>query len=235
MQNLGVVYGYRGRHDEGIALLEQAMEIRRRVLGQKHPDTLATSRNLAALYFDHSRHDDAISLMTKMLEQARRELDGNDPRLANDLAMLGRGMVAAKHFDEAEPLLREALAIRQQKLPNTWQVASVRSLLGESLSARGKYEEAETHLLEGFEGLNGHRDKLPMPPNGRKNMLSESLQRLVDHFQRTGNGEERIKWETRLRVPDTIGDGPSTLEVEKQNAADLAGGETKPQDASSAK
>src|SRR5207253_10663226 len=45
---------------EGIALLERALAIERRVLGARHPEAASTEANLAGLLVNAGRHDAAI-------------------------------------------------------------------------------------------------------------------------------------------------------------------------------
>jgi hypothetical protein len=51
-----------GRHAEAEPLYQQAMEIRRTALGERHPDYAASLNNLAGLYRAMGRHAEAESL-----------------------------------------------------------------------------------------------------------------------------------------------------------------------------
>jgi Flp pilus assembly protein TadD len=48
MNNLGETLSVQGDHAGARALHERALNVRRRVLGDEHPDTLSTMNNLAA-------------------------------------------------------------------------------------------------------------------------------------------------------------------------------------------
>jgi len=50
MNNLASVYASQGRNEEAEKLLSEAVEIRRRVLGEEHPDTLGSMNILAVVY-----------------------------------------------------------------------------------------------------------------------------------------------------------------------------------------
>ncbi|MBW5252217.1 tetratricopeptide repeat protein [Streptomyces sp. P01-B04] len=63
-----------GRSDEAIALFEQVAEVRTRVLGPDHPDTLDTLDNLAASYADMGRVQEALSLEERVAEARTRVL-----------------------------------------------------------------------------------------------------------------------------------------------------------------
>ena len=62
---------------------------------------------------------------------------------------LARLLLMRKKAAEAEPLLRQALEIRMKAFPEgDWRIATAKSLLGEALTAMGRYDEAERFLLE---------------------------------------------------------------------------------------
>jgi hypothetical protein len=57
-------------------------------------------------------------------------------------------LVSQDKHAEAEPLLRESLAVREAKLPpDHWQRFQTRSVLGAALAGQGRREEAEGLLL----------------------------------------------------------------------------------------
>jgi uncharacterized protein HemY len=76
-------------------------------------------------------------------------LDRDHPRRAELLDALGALLVEQGRPSEAEPLLREALAIRQSKTPAHWATFATGSLLGSCLTAQQRYEEAGPLLLTG--------------------------------------------------------------------------------------
>ena len=51
MNNLAIVYDEQGKYPQAEALYSQTLEIRRRVLGPEHPDTLGSMNNLAIVYY----------------------------------------------------------------------------------------------------------------------------------------------------------------------------------------
>ena len=60
--NLASAYQDAGRLDEAIALYEQNLNDRTRILGPHHPDTLTTRNNLANAYLAAGRSEDAEKL-----------------------------------------------------------------------------------------------------------------------------------------------------------------------------
>ncbi|OLL15355.1 tetratricopeptide repeat protein, partial [Actinomyces oris] len=77
--NLAGAYQDSGRIDEAIALFEQTLEDRTRILGPHHPDTLTSRNNLAGAYQDAGRLDEAIPLYEQTLEDSTRILGPHHP------------------------------------------------------------------------------------------------------------------------------------------------------------
>jgi Tetratricopeptide repeat len=65
MANLASTYRNQGRWKEAEKLEAQVMEMRKRVLGEEHPDTLTSMNNLAFTWKGKGHNDKAISLTEK--------------------------------------------------------------------------------------------------------------------------------------------------------------------------
>lgn len=55
------------------------IEIRKRVLGDEHPQTLTSMQNLALVWKDQSRDTEAIQLMAQCVRLSTRTLDADYP------------------------------------------------------------------------------------------------------------------------------------------------------------
>lgn len=62
MGNLFLTYSKQGRLEEAEELQVQVMQSRKRVLGEEHPDTLASMSYLASTYSNQSRWKEAEGL-----------------------------------------------------------------------------------------------------------------------------------------------------------------------------
>ena len=62
----------------------------------------------------------ATQLLPELLAGVRRTFPPGSPQLARQLASLGRSLLDAKAFNDAEPLLHECLAIREKTQPEDW-------------------------------------------------------------------------------------------------------------------
>ncbi len=76
---------------------------------------------------------------------------------------------------------------------NHWRTAEARSLLGEALTGLERYEEAETHLLDGHAGLDAS-----LPGGRRTQKLPSSIDRLVRLYDAWGKPEKAAEWRAKL-------------------------------------
>lgn len=86
---LGIAYLHAGRLREAEEALQRALDLQRKLFGERHPATLNTRGNLAGLYLNHGRARDALSEYEQIL-QLQREVVGTGPHpsVATDLGWL---------------------------------------------------------------------------------------------------------------------------------------------------
>ena len=132
--------------------------------------------------------------------RARRSWALSIPRVAQTLSALGRNLLEQRKWAEAEPLLRESLAIWDARRPDDWNRFDSQSLLGDSLLGQTKYAEAEPLLLAGYEGMRAREAKLPA---SKKIYLAEAGERNVRLYEAWGKTEEASAWRAKLISPPT--------------------------------
>ena len=98
---------------------------------------------------------------------------------------------------EAEPILRQSLAIHDKKIPDDWTTFETRSLLGASLISQKKYAEAEPLLIQGYEGLTARAAKIPAKS---QKLVPEGL---GGSSSSTTTGAKRSRQEWRKKVPSS--------------------------------
>jgi serine/threonine protein kinase/tetratricopeptide (TPR) repeat protein len=202
MANLGVNYRDAGRLPEGLALLERAWE-----LARKRPGALASTfipTTLAETYDRTGQYAKAEPLYRAVLETARTHHGIASPPTADALDALGRHLLKQQKSADAEPPLRECLAIREQNVPDDWATFNTKSMLGGSLLGQRKYAEAEPLLLAGFEGMKQREERIPFPGRSR---LAEAVERLVQLYDATGKPDRAAEW--RQKLPATKSGPPA--------------------------
>jgi len=79
MRTIGDVYRKLGHFPEAEGLLQGAVDERRRLLGDEHPDTLTSFNDLGFLFWQQARYDEAETILSAALETARDVLGEDDP------------------------------------------------------------------------------------------------------------------------------------------------------------
>ena len=200
---LGRVYCDQGLNNLAEPLLREALEIRRAVLGEDHRETATSMSDLGLLLRDLGDLAGAKSLLSQSLETTRKALGADHANSATALAnlalilaqegdYLARVRIAEGDAAGAEPLLRRALEMRQRAFPDSdWRVGAARSLLGAALTALGRFEEAETMLLDAEKSL-----KPGLSPEGRD--ASATRERLAVLYESWGRPEKAAAYRTSI-------------------------------------
>jgi tetratricopeptide (TPR) repeat protein len=200
--NLGVNYKDAGRLKEAIPLLEEAV---RGV--KKYPDLAWVMLPLLDAYTMAGENVRVDELILDVLPNARNAIRNGSPELAGLLAQISLGLLQQKKWADAEPLIRESLAIREKKQPDEWQTFNSQSQLGGALLGQKKYTEAEPLLLAGYEGMK-KREQI-IPPVGKRRIL-EALERLVQLYEATDRKNEAAKWQKELDAAKAQGPWPES-------------------------
>jgi hypothetical protein len=184
-------------------MFERVLKRRESKLGPGHPDTLSNCNTLAFAYGAVGRWAPAEVLRRENLAQRRKAVKPYSPLLAVDLAGFGTNLLKQSRWSEAEPVLRESLALLEQTHPDDWTRFITMSRLGEALSGQGRYAEAEPLVVQGYEGLKARAAKLPPPGKIR---LPEAAERVIRLYEAWGRPDEAVGWKSKLGLADLPAD-----------------------------
>jgi tetratricopeptide (TPR) repeat protein len=204
MNNLAGAYQAAGKLDLALPLFEQAYRAEK-----KNPRHREAGSVLLLAYAQAGKTEQATALAKELLANARAQLPKESPQLAGVLAPLALSLLQAKAFTEAEPLLRECLAIREKNQPDEFTTFNTKSMLGSALLGQKKYAEAEPLLLAGYEGMKQREAKIPPPGKVR---LTEALERLVQLDEALEKKDEAAKWRKELEARK---EAPERLKLDK--------------------
>jgi tetratricopeptide (TPR) repeat protein len=193
MSNLGLIYKDAGRLADALPRLEEALKRRRAKLGPDHPETLVSMSNLGSAYDAAGRAADALPLLQETLERRRATRGPEHPQTLRSMNSLARAYLSDRPA-LAEPLLREALAVREKRFPDDWSTFETLSLLGDCLLGQKKYADAEPYLLRGYEGLKAREAKIPAPS---RKALSQALERNIRLYDAWGKQAQVEEWRER--------------------------------------
>lgn len=154
LQNtLALVFMELGRSAEAEPLLRSALEVRQKMLGAEHPDTLVSINNLATVLEDLGQASQTEPMHRRTLEIRERDLgpDHLDTLLtANNLASALRQLGRA---GEAEPLFRRVVAGYEAQLgPDDPRTLAAVGSLADVLDAQGRSADAEPLFRRSMEG-----------------------------------------------------------------------------------
>src|SRR5262249_5192335 len=108
--NLGANYRDAGRLKEAIPLLEEALDRAKKL--KPLPSFLAFVPGALAETYDRAEmFDKSEPLYRELLERSKQHVGAEHPRTAEALAQLGSNLLQQKKYPDAEPILRECLAV----------------------------------------------------------------------------------------------------------------------------
>jgi hypothetical protein len=146
-----------------------------------------------------------------LVARVREEMGPEHPMLASALLALAAPLLdigTEEAARQAEPPLRECLAIRESLFPdgspNAWRRYSVMTQVGIALLNQSRHAEAEAMLLEGYQ-------KLDPPPMARARKLdaAKALVRLYEQWDGAkpgaGHDAQAERWRAELAAQEAPG------------------------------
>ncbi|HVJ82140.1 MAG TPA: serine/threonine-protein kinase, partial [Planctomycetia bacterium] len=192
INNLAVTYSELGRAAEALALREKELVPgKRKLFGAEHPETIVAMFVLALSYNESGRFPEGAALLKQALQVGRKRLPQGHLITGQILSMLGYAELKAGSPTDAEPHLREALAILEKTGPKTLFLPFCRSDLAAVLLRRKEYPEAEKLLLASFAALKQRQQSLPP---GRRFRLLQAADLLIDLYTATNKPVDAAKW-----------------------------------------
>jgi eukaryotic-like serine/threonine-protein kinase len=192
--NLGVNYKDAGRLADALPLLEAAYQ-----MSGKSPVLRRFSAPLLETYVRLGQTEKAAKLAREVLAEARASWPTGSPQLAVLLAQMAFIFLNDKSWTDAEPILRDCLAIREKIEPDAWTTFNTKSMLGAALLGQKKYADAEPLLRAGYDGLKSRADKIPLQGKIR---LAEALDRLIALAEATNKPDDAKQWkEEKAKLP----------------------------------
>jgi hypothetical protein len=163
------------------------------------------------------RHGRCIELardaQTLMVNAQKTNLDlfafvrrsfGTEPTDSRLLALRGLELLEEQKWTEAEPILRDCLRQREAAQPDVWTTFNAKSMLGESLLGQKRYEQAESLLLDGYQGIKSREEK--SDPIARVR-ATQAADRLAWLYEETDRPADAARWR-KLAVLTEVGPTP---------------------------
>ncbi|HZR41761.1 MAG TPA: FxSxx-COOH system tetratricopeptide repeat protein [Ktedonobacteraceae bacterium] len=134
----------RAQYGQVEALYQQALRIRKQILGPEHPDTARTLNSLATLFFRQGKYEQAEAWYRQALSMQEQALGPDHPQVGSTLYGLAYTLFEQGKYEHVEALYQRSLRIREQALgPEHPEVAGTLNNLALFYYEQGKYEQAE--------------------------------------------------------------------------------------------
>jgi len=194
--DLGVNYKDAGRLSDALPLLEEAWQA-----SVEHPSLTKVGSQLLTCYLRLGRTADTASIAAQLVTRSVVQPKIFTRQQAGILEFRANIFLQKQAFSMAEPLLRDVWAIRKKLQPDYWITYDCQSQLGEALLGMKKYSEAESLLLDGYEGLRKRENEIPALAKSR---IPDAMDRLVKLYSSwhvaepdKGNGKKAAEWKTK--------------------------------------
>jgi non-specific serine/threonine protein kinase/serine/threonine-protein kinase len=151
-ETIGQTYMDLGLYPEARTQLERALELNRKVTGNRDPKTLKTASSIGRVAYLQGKYPEAEALFQQVFEAQRRVLGSEHPNTLSSMNNLANIYENEGKYAQAEALGSQTLAIKRRVLglehPNT--LTSMNNLAN-VYDDEGKYAEAEVLYTEALE------------------------------------------------------------------------------------
>ncbi len=205
LNNLGLAYAAAQDSEKALPLfLQAAVGLEKLKFTDGHAGRIIT--DLCESLEQRKQTDLADRWRRKWLAASKEKNGAESATYAQDLEDQAGALIRNGRHAEAEPILRESLAIRQKVQPDDWTTYFVRSSLGSSLLGQKKYGEAESDLLQAYEGLKARERQIPTL--FAKAFLADAAGRIIRLYEAWGKTEKAAEWRAKHSRPDQHGHAP---------------------------
>lgn len=141
--NIGVVYYNLSEYDDALKYYGKALEIRKKVLGAKHPDTANSYNNIGIVYYDLGKYEDALKYYKDALKIQEKVLGEEHPDTATSYNNIGSAYCKLGKYNKALKNFTRALQIQEKVLGEEHtDTAMTYHNIGSVDRKLGKYDEA---------------------------------------------------------------------------------------------
>jgi non-specific serine/threonine protein kinase/serine/threonine-protein kinase len=195
LDNLGQAYQAAGKLDQALTLFQQAATGLEK-LEFSHAEASLIIGHLCGCLERMGRLDESMTWREKWLTAERGKVGPKSAAYAKELVKVGDYLNLGKRFEDAESVLREALAILQTARPGDWETAFARTLLGQALVAQRRFAEAEPLLIQGHEDLKARQSQIPWLLSGH--LVSGSAESVAELYDAWGQPSKAAAWRSKL-------------------------------------
>lgn len=197
MANLAKVKKSRGQLDTAAQLVDDALSIASSKFKPNHPLLMTLLDQRAQILIERQDLEPALKIRADLIDRALLNHPADSLPVAEARANLAYTLLISRQNLDAEPLLREAIAIYERAQPHAWILLRYRLLLGASLSgqarslkdagqlaeAQEKFQAAVGILEPAHEQLSARRHEQPHLIDPPLKEAANTLARLHESFE----------------------------------------------------
>ncbi len=105
-----------GRPRDAAEQLEEAVRIRKTVLGEDHPDTLRSELQFGFSLTESARAPEAAPLLDELREKMTRRYGEKDPRALQASSLYATALMMDRRIVESDPIFRETMELQREVL-----------------------------------------------------------------------------------------------------------------------
>ncbi len=142
------------RHDDAARLLADVLAVRRRVLGDNHPDTLTTMNNYAFTLESAGDFESAANVLRQVTDAFTESQGARHPNTLVARNNLAHNLHRIGEYAESIAILELVIRDAKRTIPGDhWLQAIFAKNLGAALTEMNEYERAEELLLPAYDKL----------------------------------------------------------------------------------
>jgi eukaryotic-like serine/threonine-protein kinase len=146
---IGKVYYSLGFYDESLVLVNKALELRKNLYGEEHPEVAKNLTGIGYIQSARAKYSQADSLLNRALEINKKFLPPDDMEFAKTYGSLAWVWNLLGDYDKADTLYRKAIEIEKKNdVPELGVSYNNLALLMHEMN---RYEEAEQYFLQSLE------------------------------------------------------------------------------------
>jgi tetratricopeptide (TPR) repeat protein len=210
LQALCETYFALGMYDQSLKVGLDALALKRKSLGDDHPDTVTMIGNIAHIYNNAGSAKDALPYAEEALKRRRAALPDDDKLVLEAYYRLASTKRSLRQLDEAVEICKKIVATADRVLdPDDDHRLLYRQMLANTYVQMGRQQDAlpiREQLLEGFRRMRGENDPLTL---GAWSQLAQT-QSALGHLEESQAALEEIV----RRADKTLGESdPRSMRV----------------------
>jgi len=147
LNDLGLMLYDKGDYDQSVRLLQESLAMKRRLVGDKHPEVAAIMGNIASVLLDKGDLAGAETTLRQVLTMQRELLGETHPYVAGTLNDLAFVYYSKGDTNAALSAERQSLELYEKNFPgDNPDVARIMNRLGYWLTESGDYGSADKYL-----------------------------------------------------------------------------------------